>query len=213
MHCRHPRWWYGQRQICARPNCSWECRDRWAYWVGQCLVRSHASLPPTHTLRLTILAALSYSAKQRALAKFNRRLRAAGYQYLVIWEWHHAVQHWHSLVRGPGPLTKADVRRWWQASLPARASFSSYCAPVRHAGKIGHYLVKDVTTPDKKELVPESFRGRVVVTSRGYLIRPLSVLRREVKAEYGARFHPAAAGVGTGTCAPGEQPATPSPEN
>src|SRR5262249_32491924 len=122
--CVRPRpvldWGTGKGKLipCGRPRCSRECRDVWARRMAAALRRSFWELRPPHFVRVTVQGPMESGELTKAVAKFLRRLRWRGCEYLAVNEWREGRRHHHVLVRSEGELTAAAVAELWKASCP-----------------------------------------------------------------------------------------------
>lgn len=176
-------------QACGRPRCSYECRDQWARKWGNVLERSFRALPPTHHLRITVQDLVGVKELTAAMSKFTRNLKywlRNDCEYFIMNEWRDRHRHHHLLVRTDHPLPRSLVRELWSKALPGK-HFTHYCCPVRNPARMAHYLVKNVSSDEKKELSAFTFTGRLWTYSRGFLSKSSKELWEEVKAEWEAK--------------------------
>jgi hypothetical protein len=150
--------------------------------MAACVLRSARELPPTHEARVTAFGVAGDEELTAGHAQFFRRLRESGIEYLAVNEWKHGKRHLHLLLRAGSKITARQVGRWWRASLPRGVRGTSHCAAIRNVTAFVRYVFKDVR--EGGELPPRDFAGKVFTASRGYLVRRLDVLSREVRAEW-----------------------------
>lgn len=174
---------------CGRPRCSLECRDRWAKKLALCLRRSFEVLPPTHEVRVTVFGVISDRDLSLAIGRFMRRLRywlrtrGSGSEYLIVNEWSEGHRHTHTLLRAEANLTPRTIRELWTKTLPGMP-FTHHCAPVANPVGLANYVVKHLKDGAKKELAPESFRGRIYSYSKGFFTKPVAALWEEQLSEW-----------------------------
>jgi hypothetical protein len=111
------------------------------------------------------------------------RYRLKDVEYLAVNEWAGGHRHIHALVRTGGELTPGLVGDLWGKSLPG-LSFTHHCGPVRDSVAVARYLVKDIKDGSKKEVPPQSFRGRLLRYSKGFFSAKVADLWREQIAEW-----------------------------
>ncbi len=189
-YCPHLRWIVDAHtgepiQVpCGRPRCSLECRDRWARKMAACLRQSFQELPPTHEVRVTVLAGISDGELSKAISRFLRRLcyrlRKPGLrcQYFAINEWSEGQRHVHILLRVDADVTRPLVREFWEKTLP-RMRFTCHCERVRNPTGIANYIVKHLQDDSKKEPAPETFTSRLYSYSRRFFTRPVAALWKQ----------------------------------
>jgi hypothetical protein len=129
--------------------------------------------------------------------KYRLKTMKSGCEYLVMNEWSEGHRHVHILVRAEANITPPMVRALWAKTLPG-PRFHHHCAPVRNPVGMARYLVKDLKDDTKKELVPQSFRGRHFTYSRRFFTGPVAALwRQQLQAWYPTKRHRLLAGAET----------------
>jgi hypothetical protein len=132
---------------------------------------------------------LSHRELSRAMTRFLRRLRHAlarlgpGFEYFAMNEWSEGHQHTHIVVRAGGDATQQMIRSLWAKTLPG-VQFTCHCDRVRSAVAMANYLVKNLKDASKKELPPESFKGRIFTCSRHFFTKPIATLWKEQVQEW-----------------------------
>jgi hypothetical protein len=118
----------------------------------------------------------------RSLAKLKKRV-GVGVEYIRIFEWKRGRVHAHVWLRTEADVTAEVV----SGILPPEVRFS--CKPRR--GSItaaARYLFKAIRKAEEKtQLPPQDFRGKLFVASRGFFVRPIKALWKEVKTEWRAK--------------------------
>lgn len=154
----------------------------WARLLAACLRRSWAELPPNATMRVTALG-LGEEAITNVENGFLGRLRRRGVSYAWFREWQAPGRgrHLHLAVRDGGMRVKANVGELWRRSLGDAGNGTTYVAPVRNTIGLARYLTGDC---DKSIVLPPPNVRYIFGARRGFLVRPLSVLKKEVRVEW-----------------------------
>jgi hypothetical protein len=152
--------------------------------MAACVRRSASELPPTHEARVT---AYGYGSDQQLTAahgRLFRMLRKHGCQYLAVNEWGvRGKRHLHILIRaGSQEITGEEVSIWWEKCLPAGATGTSHCAPIRDVDAFARYVFKDMHKGG--ELPPSEFKGKHYSASRRFFVRKLAVLWKAVRDDW-----------------------------
>jgi len=158
----------------------------WARLLAACLKLSWVELPPDATLRVTAFyldEVRITSAEQRFLGRLRRR--GVTYAWFREWTAPGRGRHLHVAVRSiSGTFDLADVGQLWMDSLPSGADGSAYASPVRNIIGLARYLTADCA---KRVVLPPAEVRFIFYARREFLVRPLRVLKREVRAEWQAR--------------------------
>jgi hypothetical protein len=151
------------------------------------LERSFRELPPTHFCRVTVFDLLSDRELTSLISKFLRalkgRLRPHEVEYLAVSEWQSDQRHHHLLVRTLADLG-SDLFGAVLHKVLAGLQHTHYCRPVESPAASARYVVKYLRDDTRAEVVPESFSGKVITYSRGFLVRPRAELWREQCSEW-----------------------------
>jgi hypothetical protein len=153
------------------------------------LKRSFQELPPTHELRLTVLGIITDREVSKAISSYLRRLKyrlkrlGSGFEYFVMNEWSDGHRHTHLLVRTVVDLTSQIVGALWRKTLP-NLHVTYHCGRVRNLVGMANYMVKHLKDSSRKELPPESFKGRIYSYSRGFFTKQLGTLWKEQLGEW-----------------------------
>jgi hypothetical protein len=91
-------------------------------------------------------------------------------------EWSAGRRHLHLLLRTDVTLDSGVVASLWRQSAEGAAS----CEQARNPEGLARYLVKCLKDNRKKELPPADFHGKLFSSSKGFLIRPMKALQKEV---------------------------------
>lgn len=171
---------------CGRPKCSWECRGKWARKHAHCANRSFLHLPPTHHLVLHPPEEMSEAAFSKLIGQLLAKLKrwlGVEVEYIRIFEWKSGRVHAHLWLRTTADIPAAVV----SSLLPPGVRVS--CKPRRGSiTAVARYLFKAVrNAKEKTQLPPQHFRGKLFVASRGFFVRPIKQLWKEVKAEWRAK--------------------------
>jgi hypothetical protein len=140
-------------------------------------------------MRITAFGVVSHRELSLAMTRFLRRLRyllkglGSGLQYFALHEWSEGHQHTHILVRTVPDLTREMIRPMWAKTLPG-VHFTCHCKPVRSAVAIANYVVKNLKDASKKEVPPDSFRGRLFTYSRHFFTKQIAILWKEQTQEW-----------------------------
>lgn len=194
-HCQRPRLTFPARAgnpikvACGRLRCSHECRDKWAKKTAACLRLSFRKLPPTHEIRVTVLAVIGDQRLSLAYGRFLLRLKyrlgkiGSRWAYFLMNEWSDGHRHVHILVWVDVDITKQMIRELWAKTLPG-VRFTCHCEPVRSPAAIARYVVKHIKDHSKKELPPGTFEGRIFTYSRHFFTKPVAELWKEQIREW-----------------------------
>jgi hypothetical protein len=139
-------------------------------------------------IRIAVFALITDRDLSRAIGRFLGKLKCLfrelyGFEYLVVNEWSEGHRHMHILVRTRAELTPRMIGELWEKTLPG-LPFTHYCKPVRNPIGIANYVVKHLKDDAKKELPPESFRGKVYLYSHGFFTKKVAALWKEQIQEW-----------------------------
>jgi len=170
---------------CGNYHHSVEDYKWWARLLAACLKLSWAELPPDATLRVTAFY-LDEVSITRAEQRFFGRLRRRQVTYAWFREWTGPGlgRHLHLAIRTSGTFDLADVGQLWAESLPSGADGSTYAAPINNLIGLARYLTGD---GGKRIVLPPPEVRFIFYARRDFLVRPLSVLKQEVKAQWRER--------------------------
>lgn len=155
----------------------------WARLLAACLRRSWAEQPPDATFRVTAFG-LGEQAITKVENKFLGRLRRRGMSYAWFREWQAPEQgrHLHLVVRAVGSKVDLDdVGELWRRSLGDAGNGTTYAASIHNLNGLARYLTGDCT---KVIVLPPPEVRYIYGADRGFLVRPLAALKREVRAEW-----------------------------
>jgi hypothetical protein len=156
----------------------------WARLVAGCLRISWAELPPDGTVRVTAYC-LDEAGIDRVEQRFLGRLRRRGVTYAWFREWQAPGEgrHLHLAVRSAGSkLALSDIGGLWRGSLPPGGNGSTYAASVRDFIGLAKYLTKDLR--QHRIVLPPPEVRYIFYQRPGFLVRPLSQLKNEVRAAW-----------------------------
>lgn len=148
---------------------------------------SVATAPPTHFATIKPLAGATDAEFSKAASKFLRHLRkrtGGGLEYLLVNEWSaRGVRHAHVLLRAVDGLPRRVVRE-----AVSVAGVHASVEPVRNVVGAVRYVFKDGRNLKPKATVtPASFRGKVFVASRGFLVKSRRKIWSEIQAARNVR--------------------------
>jgi hypothetical protein len=142
--------------------------------VRSVLVESGAHPEVSDTVRGLCLGRFRERLRRRA------RKRCLALFIIGVHEWSNGRPHLHVLLITAILFTEDELWALWKACC--RGCWAHcYCKPARTVPAAVAYVFKCVNDPEKKELVPKSFRGRVVFHSRGFLTKPLRQLLKDYR--------------------------------
>jgi hypothetical protein len=155
---------------------------------------------------VTLFTMMNDREVTKLLKRFWRALRKElaphGVEFVHVHEWQGGTHHHHFLIRTQADLT---TRTFGEALAKVKGGLHTthYCRSVEDVDRAARYIVKHGSRIDRKaEVVPESFAGKVISPSRGFLIRPFKQLWREV---YGAWYSSEQQAPGMAVALPGTE--------
>lgn len=174
---------------CKATNLCAYCRILGVVETAEMLYLDAMEHAPQLLLTLTAREHLTRPDTYRHLEKVRRsvRKRWPAFEYFVQVEFQkRGALHLHLLVKGVAPgdaeALKERVCGVWCARVDAEPPGQD-CRPINAAQAVVRYLQKELVHGLKSEQAPPiGWRGHRTSQSRGYLVRPASVMRQEAKA-------------------------------
>lgn len=133
----------GRWRLCGRATCCRECRDQWAWKMGEALRSFFEKLPPTYFVVIHGRAGMTNKEFMAAVGKLLKDLCRArrGTKYLRVYEFANGVMHAHVLLWGA-----ADPRESLN-KVSTKANVRFTLEKVRDPIATAYYVVKHLQRP------------------------------------------------------------------